>query len=225
MLAAMKSWDYEIIDPRSHFVRFCNISDPISQGTTPHCPPLRARISGPGPPVWDVITRLSPPGDQPQPPPSLRTRQAVSVSALRSPVCLHPPALTCSCRCAGPAGLSCVWKCQKFDGLRANEAKLGWSLCMPSTMLTRVLTPDPVTTMSELKLEPPPPHYGLSLLLINMLGTWHNLVFTQCSRQCLKQHPSYLKISLYGCRKESLNECETTWAPTNTTPRFCLCPV
>ena len=78
----------------------------------------------------------------------------------------------------GQPGLSCVWKCQKFDGLRANEAKLGWSLCMPSTMLTRVLTPDPVTTMSELKLEPPPPHYGLCCLLTCLaLGiTWssHN---------------------------------------------------
>ena len=169
----------------------------------------------------------------PSHPPSLRTRQAVSLSAApdgKEPRVSSPPGPDMQlqmwrAKLLRPAGLSCVWKCQKFDGLRANEAKLGWSLCMPSTMLTRVLTPDPVTTMSELNFVPPPPHYGLSLLLINMLGTRHNLVFTQCSRQCLKQHPSYLKISLYGCRKESLNECETTWAPTNTTPRFCLCPV
>ena len=217
---------------RSHFVRFCNISlIRISQGTTPHCPPLRSHQTGPGPPVRDVITtRLSSDARWPSPASplaSLRTRLAVDAYFSRlciSPwLCLHPPALTCSCKCAGLAGPGCVWKCQKFDGLGANEAKLGWSLCMPSTMLTRVLTPDLVTTMSELKLlllrET---HYTFRLLVINMLGAWHNLVFTQCSRQCLKLHPSYLEISLYGCRKESLNECDTTWAPTNTTPRFCL---
>ena len=46
---------------RSHFVRFCNISlIRISQGTTPHCPPLCSHQTGPGPPVRDVITtRLS----------------------------------------------------------------------------------------------------------------------------------------------------------------------
>ena len=160
---------------RSHFVRFCNISlIRISQGTTPHCPPLCSHQTGPGPPVRDVITTRLSSDDHPLA--SLRTRLAVDAYFSRlciSPwLCLHPPALTCSCKCAGLAGPGCVWKCQKFDGLGANEAKLGWSLCMLSTMLTRVLTPDLVTTMSELKLlllcET---HYTFRLLVINMLGT------------------------------------------------------
>ena len=181
----------------------------------------------------------------PQSPPSLRTCQCNGVfvtprEGRSASDCLHPPGIPClppvsplsppvppecSCRCEAMwgrprlPGLSCVWKCQKFDGLGANEAKLGWSLCMPSTMLTRVLTPDLVTTMSELQLLPTPTHYTRELGLLT------GYTSAQCSRQCLKQHPSYLEISLYGCRKESLNECDTTWAPSNTTPRFSLCPV
>ena len=46
--------------------------------------------------------------------------------------------------------------------------------------------------------------------------------FTQCMEQtqCLEQHPLYLQISLYGCRKESLNECDTTIPPLTVAPHL-----
>ena len=48
--------------------------------------------------------------------------------------------------------------------------------------------------------------------------------FTQCMEQtqCLEQHPLYLQISLYGCRKESLNECDTPIPPLTTGHTFQL---
>ena len=166
---------------RSHFVRFCNISDTYQSGNHASLPASPLASDGPRTPrarCYHHPSLIRCPVTIPRLPlASLRTRLAVDAYFSRlciSPwLCLHPPALTCSCKCAGLAGPGCVWKCQKFDGLGANEAKLGWSLCMPSTMLTRVLTPDLVTTMSELKLllllrET---HYTFRLLVINMLGT------------------------------------------------------
>ena len=59
---------------------------------------------------------------------------------------------SCVCSCVSAQQLAVyVWKCQNFDGSAANEAKLGWSLYMLSTMLTRVLTRDLVTTSIRLR--------------------------------------------------------------------------
>ena len=70
-----------------------------------------------------------------------------------------------------------VWRCQNSDGCGANEAKLGRRLCIPGTILTRLVT---------------------GWLVRQNYGAAADIVYS------LPPPASLSQISLYGCRKESV---------------------
>ena len=88
----------------------------------------------------------------------------------------------CKCNCIRAPQ---VRQRQNFDRSHTNEAKLRWSLCMLSTNLTRVLTWTLV---------------GQAIGRLKMYNETY--LYVEC--------PTYLRISVYGCRKELVNDTKTS---------------